>query len=770
MSARRITRQVVAVVAASIVLLGVVPAAAVAVTAGQRANALAHSTAVLTGKIKLLERQVAVSPNSQATSLRALRLSQQIVRINKATVRLAKLARRSEATAAIRIKVSRLVKKVANADTRLLGVSKTIADARTLSASPNVAAVVHTLSSWSNQLQKRPVPSTPTSPTPKPAPTPTTTPTPTTPVPTPATTPAPTPSPTPAPTPTPATTPTTPVPTPATTPAPAPSPTPTANQAPTANAGPAQTVSTGATVTLDGTASSDPGGKSLTYAWTQTAGPLVILSSTTVAKPTFTAPASATSLTFQLVVSDGQLSSNPSSVTITVQAAATDSNIALLATATASSQNTTTGQTASKAIDGVIDGYPGDYTKEWATVGQGVGAWLTLTWTSPMVVDKIVLYDRPNTNDQITGATLTFSDGSSLSTGSLPNDGSALTLSFAAKTITSVTLTVTAVSSTTGNVGLSEMQVWGHAASGVTPSQALTPTPTPTPTPAQTPTPASTPTPVSSPTPAPTPALSIGTLNLNPPDGYSFNGGGTYTTSGTVSLGNNCTIVGVNFASGGGVQIRGNGNTVRNCTFGSQLMGLRARLGRQRQRHRRQHLQRGNRLWVSSIQVLGGKGNQITNNVTYGGITAIAFLYSRSVNGGGAASLIEDNVVSGNTCSGFSEEGITFDVLGNRRLTSPAWSTTRVKAVSGSTVTLSTLPFPNYVGYDMVFLSGPWPGARAASSGSREPASSWSSATGAAVGDQVVIGAAFKDNLVSGNTVTAAAGQQRYPALRHGVR
>ena len=58
-------------------------------------------------------------------------------------------------------------------------------------------------------------------------------------------------------------------------------------------------------------------------------------------------------------------------MTITVQAAATDTNIAALATATASSQNTSTGQLASKAIDGVIDGYPGDYTNEWATVGQG---------------------------------------------------------------------------------------------------------------------------------------------------------------------------------------------------------------------------------------------------------------------------------------------------------------------------------------------------------------------------------------------------------------
>ena len=78
------------------------------------------------------------------------------------------------------------------------------------------------------------------------------------------------------------------------------------------------------------------------------------LSSATAVKPTFTAPATAATLTFQLVVNNGTTSSAPSSVGITVTP-----DVAMLATATASSQNTATGQTAAKAIDGVVDGYQG---------------------------------------------------------------------------------------------------------------------------------------------------------------------------------------------------------------------------------------------------------------------------------------------------------------------------------------------------------------------------------------------------------------------------
>ncbi len=150
-------------------------------------------------------------------------------------------------------------------------------------------------------------------------------------------------------------------------------------------------------------------------------------------------------------------------------AATTATNLAPLATVTASSQNTGTGQVAAKAVDGVVAGWPGDYTKEWATVGGGAGSWLKLGWTSSASVSTIVLYDRPNLDDQITAATITFSDGSTLSTGTLPNNGSAQTVTFATKTITWFKLTVNSVSGTTHNIGLAEIEVWGVASAAGTP-------------------------------------------------------------------------------------------------------------------------------------------------------------------------------------------------------------------------------------------------------------------------------------------------------------
>jgi LmbE family N-acetylglucosaminyl deacetylase len=149
-----------------------------------------------------------------------------------------------------------------------------------------------------------------------------------------------------------------------------------------------------------------------------------------------------------------------------VAGSAPPGNVASTAVATASSEDTATGQTASKAVDGVADGYPGDVTREWASAGGTTGSWLDLTWNGPVTIDHVVLHDRPNGDDDITAGTLTFSDGSSVAVGALDPGGAATTVNFPARTVTSLRFTVSAVSDATRNTGLSEIEV-SAAAGGV---------------------------------------------------------------------------------------------------------------------------------------------------------------------------------------------------------------------------------------------------------------------------------------------------------------
>lgn len=92
--------------------------------------------------------------------------------------------------------------------------------------------------------------------------------------------------------------------------------------APVANAGAAQSVFTGAAATLDGSASSDANGDTLTYAWTLAApaGSSAALTGATTAAPQFT-PDVAGAYVASLVVNDGQLSSAAGTVTITAAVA-----------------------------------------------------------------------------------------------------------------------------------------------------------------------------------------------------------------------------------------------------------------------------------------------------------------------------------------------------------------------------------------------------------------------------------------------------------------
>ena len=91
---------------------------------------------------------------------------------------------------------------------------------------------------------------------------------------------------------------------------------PPANRTPVADAGSNQVVTGGTTVTLDGSRSYDPDNDPLAYSWTQLQGPVVTLSAAKTANPAFTAPETEMPLLFQLVVSDGKISSAAATVRI----------------------------------------------------------------------------------------------------------------------------------------------------------------------------------------------------------------------------------------------------------------------------------------------------------------------------------------------------------------------------------------------------------------------------------------------------------------------
>ena len=128
---------------------------------------------------------------------------------------------------------------------------------------------------------------------------------------------------------------------------------------------------------------------------------------------------------------------------------------------TASSQDTWTGQTAANAVDGFVRA-SGAPAKEWATDGGRAGSWIQLDFPAPTTINGVVLYDRPNLDDQITGGTLLFSDGSAVPTGALANNGSARTIRFPARITTSLRLLITSVSASTRNIGLTQLETYGN--------------------------------------------------------------------------------------------------------------------------------------------------------------------------------------------------------------------------------------------------------------------------------------------------------------------
>jgi len=93
------------------------------------------------------------------------------------------------------------------------------------------------------------------------------------------------------------------------------------NSAPNAVAGAGQTVASGASVTLDGSASNDPDGDAISYAWAQVSGDTVTLSNASTATASFVAPTVSSDriLRFELTVSDSGGLDNKSVTSVTIR-------------------------------------------------------------------------------------------------------------------------------------------------------------------------------------------------------------------------------------------------------------------------------------------------------------------------------------------------------------------------------------------------------------------------------------------------------------------
>ena len=153
-----------------------------------------------------------------------------------------------------------------------------------------------------------------------------------------------------------------------------------ANVAPVANAGAIQSVVLG-TVTLDGSGSTDANNDTLTYKWVLLAKPIgsaAALSSTTTAKPTFTADLVGVYVA-SLVVNDGKLDS--AIVTTTVTAAV--ANVAPVANAGAY-QNVVTGTTATLDGSTSTDANGDTLTYKWVMISRPVNSSAALSSTTAM--------------------------------------------------------------------------------------------------------------------------------------------------------------------------------------------------------------------------------------------------------------------------------------------------------------------------------------------------------------------------------------------------
>jgi hypothetical protein len=148
----------------------------------------------------------------------------------------------------------------------------------------------------------------------------------------------------------------------------------------------------------------------------------------------------------------GNLSAASNAVAVTIPGGdPLPGNIAPYATISSSSQFS-----AQYAAAKVTDRLVGD-TGEWASNGQ-TNPWVQLTWAGTVALNRVILYDRANGDDDANGGTLSFSDGTSIPVTAIPHDGGALAVYFATKNVTWAKFQVSGGSGS--NVGLSEIEAF----------------------------------------------------------------------------------------------------------------------------------------------------------------------------------------------------------------------------------------------------------------------------------------------------------------------
>jgi transcription elongation GreA/GreB family factor len=153
-----------------------------------------------------------------------------------------------------------------------------------------------------------------------------------------------------------------------------------ANSAPVAKAGVNQNVVVGTSITLDGTASSDANGDTLTYRWSLLYKPstsLATLSSTSFSKPTFTADAVGTYVA-SLIVNDGKADSAAVASTTVIAEAL---NVAPVANA-GPAQTVLIGSTVSLTGAASSDANADKLTYKWVLTTKPTGSTASLSSSS----------------------------------------------------------------------------------------------------------------------------------------------------------------------------------------------------------------------------------------------------------------------------------------------------------------------------------------------------------------------------------------------------